>query len=151
MVTIIYILIAFAFVALAGMFDGAQTARKDLYNDTPLYDWSLRHGWERWYIGGNAEFNPSLPSIPWFGWWSGDFWHSAKFGWIYSWSIAMACTSLASLTVWQAALVALVAQAIEGRVFILFYHNIFVNEPKESLWKLTKQIFPWVNTSKRQS
>jgi len=119
-----YILIAFVFVFLAGLFDAAQTIRKDVSNEHSVpFGWMTTEKLRDWYIGGNDKYPPNFPTLPFY--YHADFWHTMKFGWIYSWSIALGFACLSGITAWQAAIVGIVAQGIEGTTFHIFYSRLF--------------------------
>lgn len=144
------ILIAFFFIVLAGVFDAAQTSRKDLFLSSPICNWLKSDKLKDWYIGGNEKYNPALPSIPFLNFWSADFWHTMKFGWIYSYAAAVAtlgCTFFSGWFTFPAwIIIFIIAQGLEGETFRVFYGNIFRNEPKDSIWTILSDINPFKNT-----
>ncbi len=103
-------LLPFFFAFLFGVFDAAQTARKD-YPDRTIFwdhspeDWStiIQHHrdpafrdsveagltvfttFDLWYVGGNEFYSP----VKYF--WSSDFWHSMKNLWVLTISAIGLC------------------------------------------------------------
>jgi hypothetical protein len=111
-------------VFLARVFDAAQTIRKDVSREHSVpWGWMTSDKLKDWYEGGNDKYPPGFPTIPFR--WGADFWHTCKFGWIYSWSIALGFACISDLTVWQAAIVGIIAQGVEGTTFHIFYSKIF--------------------------
>jgi hypothetical protein len=150
-----YILIAIAFVLIlaAGQFDALQTSRADNGMNTPMFEMFKNDTLlVAWYKGGdNHRWNPSLPSIPFFGIWYADFWHTCKFGWISCWSAAIATLSCSLFTGWRARLLSwlivfTLAYGFEGDSFRLGYHNLYRNDPKPTVIELIKDFNPFINS-----
>ncbi|MHB9140571.1 MAG: hypothetical protein ACYC25_01690 [Paludibacter sp.] len=163
MITNILILfLVFFFIFLAGQFDGFQTNIKDMKNETKLLRWILKIRDEKkrqkyldWYYAnsqngnapGNNSWNPSLPSIPFLNFWYGDAWHTMKFGWIYSYAIAISILVCHFITGWiYFPLWFIIFQGIEGQSFRLGYGIFWRINPKESVWGLLKDWNPFKNT-----
>ncbi|MHB1050986.1 MAG: hypothetical protein ACYC09_12975 [Bacteroidota bacterium] len=149
------------FIFLAGMFDGVQTVIKDCPNNSRLRKWiagikdeQKRTKYIDWYygVGGNKRWNPSLPSIPFIGMWYGDAWHTMKFGWIYSWAIAvtiLVCEYVVGW--WYSPMVFIIAQGIEGDTFRYSY-GIWAREyPANTLWELIKNFNPFDNSRRQKT
>jgi hypothetical protein len=145
----------FFFIVLAGMFDGLQTVIKDCPHNSILRKWIFaikdiqkRKKYIDWYYGegGNKRWNPSLPSIPFIGMWYSDAWHTMKFGWIYSWAIAVAIPVCHFIVGWAwFPLVFIVAQGCEGNSFRYFYGIFWREKPAESFWAFVKDSNPFIN------
>jgi len=152
----IIFIIAFLFIALAGLFDAAQTARRDLVHDSTLWEWMRTDKEKAWYdaLGMNEIWNPSLPSIPWLNWWNADFWHSCKFGWIAMYACAIATLAagyfdgwVSRVIVWLSAFV--IAYGTEGNSFRIGYGNLFRKNPSETILEILFDINPFKNTHKK--
>lgn len=113
---------------MAGMFNAMMDSRLDLGNKTKTYNWCAKRGqlYIDWYnsVGGNTRWNPSYPSIPGI-FWSGDFWHTAKWFMILMWTLGAV---FASLSGWPW-FIFLVAHGCHGFSFVYFYHYYFPTEP----------------------
>jgi hypothetical protein len=151
-----YILISIAllFVLAAGQFDAAQTAKKDLNHDTPMYQgYVASHDtvMMKWYDGGNHEYNPSFPSIPALGLWEADYWHSMKHGWIVMYACAIATLSCSLFDGWKKRCLVWItvcwfAWGFEGESFRIGYGNLYRNAPKDSIIKILGDINPFINS-----
>ena len=87
-------ILPFFFTHLLGLFDGAQTARKDYgYKNNLIWNYIVKQGrdYEAWYVGGNDKYPAGNPL-------KCDFWHFMKFGWTF-------CLSMIALSVVLATLV----------------------------------------------
>jgi hypothetical protein len=144
----VHLLIAFILVIIAGIFDAAQTSKKDLDLASPLFRLMKSDKLKDWYIGGNTRYNPSFPSLPFFNYYQADFFHTMKFGWIYSYAAAIATLSapLFSMPVLAWIIIFIIAQGLEGETFRIFYGNIFRNDPKDSIWQILSDFNPFKNT-----
>lgn len=130
-----YALLAVLFVLFAGVFDAAQTAKKDYCYDSIFVKLlGDNERFMRWYVGGNDIYSPNMP-------WTADWWHFCKFMWIYCWSIAVGFACMADLNLWQAAIVTLTAQFVEGTTFSYFYSVVFDTRSPRTTMQFIKSRF----------
>ena len=122
------------FLIFFGIFDGAQTARKDLYDKSTLYDYyknkngndKFGHSYLEWYKGGNNIF--TKPGNPL----KCDFWHFCKNMWTYCIS-GFALSLILSFLLLQYPykfflLFYIFSYGIEGLTFMFFYGWVFRKE-----------------------
>ncbi len=151
-----YYLIATAlfFVILAGQFDGAQDARKDYGHDTPMYQGYVVDKdtvMMKWYDGGNHEYNPSFPSVPFLNVWYADYWHTMKHGWIFCYALAIATLSCGYFTGWKQRLLVFVLIAwlgwgFEGESFNASYGIFHRLNPTENIIQMFGDFNPFANS-----
>ena len=151
-------LLSILFFILAGASDAMQTLIRDDANNTLLRRWigtikdeAKRTKYINWYhaVGGNARWNPSLPSIPFIGFWSGDAWHTFKFGWIYSMAITISFQVVKFYGWWYFLPSVWLFQMLEGNSFRIFYGIIWRVKPSQTLWQLLTDWNPFINTHKK--
>jgi energy-coupling factor transporter transmembrane protein EcfT len=141
-----------------GMFDGMQTARKDYPSKSIFWkhdedDWQTfcimsgdevfrNHvmycltnftSFDLWFLGGNTWYDPSYL-------FTSDFWHFAKHGWL--WSFSIICVIIVAIILnlnlpSYVYLLYLFLGKVEGVGFIIFYHYIF-RKDKPKLWDLMR-------------
>ena len=134
---------------LGGMFNAMMDSRLDLREKTRTYQWCQKRGekYLDWYnsVGGNDRWNPSYPSIPGI-FWGGDFWHTAKWFMILSWTFGAIFANLSSWP-WY---IFLVAHGCHGFSFVYFYHYYIPTEPWGTFKDYLKRVFLfWVNAHKK--
>lgn len=145
--------IAGLLIVLAGIFDAAQTIRRDLSTNSTIYKWMKTNKLKDWYIGGNIKYNPSFPSFPPL-WYQADFWHTMKWGWMLSYAAAFATLISSVFNGWIAVGVwfgvFILVQGVHGETFRIFYGNIFRAGPtKQSIWQILSDFNPFKNSHAR--
>ena len=134
------------FIILFGIFDGAQTVRKDAPHESIFwkhdggiehlasvaYDQNTRYhvnAYDRWFIGGNKWYPPhKIFHIKWPGkeHQQADFWHSMKGWWTFCISGATVTAALAgSIIGWWIFIPYIFLYGVEGLVFNFFYKYAF--------------------------
>jgi len=125
--------IAFLFIALAGVARATHTIRKDdpegnFFTLKALYNIKFA----KWYWGGNQFYNPA--NI-----FTADFWHFFVFVQTYCWIGAVAT---AEVSLWW--LYLLIGSPVEGWVFVYFYHYAYRGRGGE-VWDFLKGRFTFIN------
>lgn len=115
------------FILLAGVFDALCDRRRDTPDSGLLHRWmAVKLNWAGWYYGNGYYTDKGQPAR----WknngnpFQSDFWHDAKLGRVYSWSLAV-CSALALTLGWYAYLLVLPTVFIKGKTFAMFYHKVF--------------------------
>jgi hypothetical protein len=105
-------------LALSGLARAARTACRDYPADTMFVRWFRKSDrLMRWYEGGNKIYDPR-----WL--WSADFFHWSTLVEKFAWRVSGAFLFFTDIP--TVVLYALCAGIIEGRFFVLGYHNLFV-------------------------
>lgn len=116
-----------------GIFNACMDSRLDLGMKTKIYEWikTKPDKWRRWYnsVGGNKDWNPSYPSIPFLNIWSSDYWHTCKWFMLLSWTLGVCGAVMSGWSWW----VFLSAHGLHGFTFVLFYHYIIPISPAGSI------------------
>lgn len=146
---LLYILPIF-FTHLFGLFDGAQTARKDYpYTHNRIWDYYEKmkmYKYKRWYMGGNENYPPGNPL-------KCDFWHFMKWCWTLCISAIAISVVLVSITYpshWLLGYIFL--YGIEGFSFSFYYSYVFRTDKtfKQFIKERDLWFIPFVNNSFNQ-
>lgn len=132
MMDAVAILLPVIFTVLLGLFDGAQTARKDYpFENNRIWNWIQNKGTDYilFYIGGNDKYPPGNPS-------KCDFWHLMKWCWTLCISLIALSSFLAGRIVelplaWAGLFFAFL-YGVEGLSFSFFYAYVFRTDVR---WK----------------
>jgi len=137
---LLVVLLPILLTHLFGMFDGAQTVRKDApeqskfwTNKLTMTDYTMESSVyspaEKWFIGGNYKFPPGNP-------FKCDFWHWCKWMWTLCISATVTTAVMAALILpreWGYGLLSYVfLYAVEGFTFTFYYSFAF---RKDRTWQ----------------
>jgi hypothetical protein len=127
-------MIAFLFIALAGVARAVHTARKDYGRGTRIYRYFEKsERFRNWYDGGNEFYPPG--SI-----FTGDFWHVFVFVQVYCWVFAVVTAVFSEPSWWLIAALALCGSPVEGWFFTYFYHYVFPIKRDGNFWHFLKRV-----------
>ena len=126
-----------ASIFMAGVFDGFATIKRD---GVPSFVDDL-FGRSKWFIGGNDKYDPSFP-------WTADYWHTLKFGIIYSYCAAVAFQVWARYGFWIALVLFIVFQGISGTTFRTLYNWVLPKQGQGNFWSWVLSFNPFKNWHK---
>ena len=130
-------LLPIIFIHLFGLFDGAQTARKDYpYENNAIWNY-LKKNVEsaNWYIGGNHIYPPGNP-------FKADIWHICKHCWTFC--ISGCALSIVLVTYLYPSYWLLgygFLYGVEGLSFTFYYSYVFRTD-RDFRWYI-KNLFMW--------